>query len=280
MLPDAPVAAATTPVNGTVNQTLTLDGGASLGAIDSYAWRQTSGPGVTLSGANTARATFAAVSAGTYTFQLVVTGPGGTSTPMTVTAVISAATVTVADAGPDQTVVRGRAVTLDGSATQGANSVAWRQTGGPSVTLTGAGTTRPGFTLPEIGLPVSPGPNPGYTVNDTPLTFEVTATGAGGTASDQVVVTAQPEALTNVTARYRTRGEWRVSGTSSVLAGQRVAIVLGSDLRGAVIATTTVDATGLFDVRPTTPNPGTTTTVSVITTTGGRAVGVPITVTS
>lgn len=177
MQPDRPVASAQTPVNGFVGQTVTLDGSTSLGAIDSYAWRQTVGPAAILSGANTAKATFTASVTGTYTFQLVVTGPGGSST-------------------------------------------------------------------------------------------------------DRVVVSAQAETLSNLSVRYRTRGEWRLTGTSSLAAGQRVAVVLGADLRGQVIATATVDAAGLFDMRPTTPNPGTTTTVSIVTTTGGQALAVPITITS
>lgn len=280
MQPDRPVASAQTPVNGFVGQTVTLDGSASLGAIDSYAWRQTGGPAVTLSGATTARATFAAAAVGTYTFQLVVTGPGGVSDPMTVTAVVGAVVPAVANAGPDQTAVRGRTVTLDASASQGATSLTWRQVSGPAVTLTGAGTARPTFTMPEIALPAAPGPNPAYTVNSAPPAFEVTASGPSGSSTDRVVVNAQAEALSGLTVRYRTRGEWRITGTSSLAAGQRVTAVLGADLRGQVVATATVDAAGAFDMRPTTPNPGTTTTVSIIATTGGQALAVPITITS
>ncbi|MGW4946378.1 PKD domain-containing protein [Actinoplanes sp. NPDC004185] len=280
MTADAPVAVATAPATATAGQTVTLDGSGSLGVVDSWAWKQTAGPAVTLTGATTAKPTFVAATAGTYTFQLVATGPGGVSSPATATIVVGAATGTQAAAGPDQTVLRGRTVTLDGSASLGANTLAWRQLSGPAVTLTGAGTAKPTFTLPLLTLPASPGPNAAYTVNAAPLTFELTATGPSGTSTDQVVVTAQAETLSTVAARYRTRGEWRISGTSDVLAGQAVVAVLGSDLKGVVVGRGTVDATGAFDLRPTTPAPGTATTVSIITATGGQATAVPITITS
>ncbi len=280
MLPDAPVAVAASPIAAVAGQTVTLDGSGSLGAVDTYTWRQTSGPTTSLTGANTARATFTAAAAGTYGFELVVTGPGGTSAAMPVSVVVAAVTPMAADAGPDQTVVRGRTVTLDGSGTRGADSLSWRQVSGPAVTLTGAGTARPTFTLPTVPLPATPGPNPAYAVDGSAVVFELTATGPGGTGTDRVTVTPQAETLTGVTARYRTRGEWRLNGTSSLPAGQRVAVVLGPNLTGTVIAAGTVDAAGAFDLRPTTPAPGSTTTVSVITTTGGQALAVPVTVTS
>lgn len=56
---------------------VTLDGSASDGEIDSYSWAQTGGPAVSLSGANSAIATFIAPfvsSAVTLTFQLTVVG--------------------------------------------------------------------------------------------------------------------------------------------------------------------------------------------------------------
>ena len=54
---------------------VTLDGSASDGEIDSYSWAQTGGAAVSLSGANSAIATFIApfvASAVTLTFQLTV----------------------------------------------------------------------------------------------------------------------------------------------------------------------------------------------------------------
>jgi hypothetical protein len=53
-----------------------------------------------------------------------------------------------------------------------------------------------------------------------------------------------------VVARFRTgRGEWRVTGSTSILAGQRVTIVLGPNAQGKTIGSATVGAAGAFSVR-------------------------------
>jgi hypothetical protein len=110
-----------------------------------------------------------------------------------------------------------------------------------------------------------------------PATFTLTATGVDGvtTATDTVVVTPQVESITGVTARYRTAGgTWRVTGTTSILAGQRVTIVLGPLATGRTIGTATVDAVGAFSVRagskpdPRVPGPDEN-QVTVVSATGG-----------
>ena len=101
------------------------------------------------------------------------------------------------------------------------------------------------------------------------------------------------ETLTVNLARYRTRGEWRVDGTSDIKAGQKVAIVLGSKVnatggptlasaRGVVIGFATVDALGAWSYVGTGPNPTSplvTTTVTVVSAQGEQIIA-PITVTS
>jgi serine protease len=65
----------------------------------------------------------------------------------------------LADAGPDRSVNSGVQVTLDGRGSLAFNgrtisSYAWTQTGGPAVTLAGAGTAQPTFTSPAGGQTV------------------------------------------------------------------------------------------------------------------------------
>jgi hypothetical protein len=280
-LPGPPVVAAVAPSDAVVNQHVVLDGSGSAGEIDRYTWTQTAGPAVAIANADSAQATFTPTVVGSYTFALTVTGPGGQSGPMSVTTDVAAsAGPPTASAGPDQTVLRGQAVTLDASATKGADTVNWTQVSGPTVKLIGSTTTAPKFTYPSMSLPAAPGPNPGYVANNAPVVLRVTATGPGGTASDDVVIRPRVETITGVTARFRTRGEWRVAGTSDLIAGQRVTVVLGSTATGPVIGSGLVDAAGAFAVRATTPDPGTIRTVTIVTSTGGQVPGAPLTVTN
>jgi outer membrane autotransporter protein len=120
-----------------------------------YVWTLASGPSVTLAGAATVSPTFtappAAVGTQTLQFDLSVTDTFGASSTSTVDVTISPNQVSVADAGPDQTVTGGTSVTLAGSATDADNdplTYQWTQTSGPSVTLAGDTTLTPTFTAP------------------------------------------------------------------------------------------------------------------------------------
>lgn len=315
MQADLPVAAAfANPVDAAPGQRVTLTGTGSTGTIETYAWRQVPGTvtedvevtlpdgttgtqpstvevpvtdanRVVLAGAGTAVATFTAPGGytGPLAFELVVSGPAGTSEPVVVAVTVVApdpadpAPTPTADAGPDQTVRRTSTVRLDGAGSTLVDEMRWTRVSGPPVTLTGATTPGASFVMPPMGLPTSTtGPNPTYAPSDEPVVLRLTVTGQGGQeATDEVVVTPGAETLGVTAAEFRAGREWRVSGTSSVLAGQRVAVVLGSALTGRVLGFATVDAAGVWVFRgagAVTP-PATTTTVSAVSAVGGRTTG-------
>jgi hypothetical protein len=91
-----------------------------------------------------------------------------------------------------------------------------------------------------------------YMVNQQPITLKLTITGQGGaTATDEVVIRPQTETLTIGSAEFRAGVEWRVSGTSTILAGQRVAVMYGQPggTTGRVIGFANVDALGAWSFR-------------------------------
>lgn len=310
MQADAPVAAAfANPMDAAPGQRVTLTGTGSTGTISTWTWRQvpatvtedvevtlpdgttgtqpstvevpvTDANRVTLAGADTSMATFNAPAGfeGPLAFELVVSGPAGTSEPVVVSVTVVApdptqpAPTPTADAGADQTVRRGATVALDGSRSALVDTYAWTQVSGPPVTLSGAGSARPTFVMPLMALPTSTtSTNPSYTTSSTPVVLRLTVTGQGGQlATDEVTVAPAPETLAIAAAEYRAGTEWRVSGTSTILAGQRVAVVLGSALTGRVLGFTNVDAVGAWSFRGAgAVAPGTQSTVSAVSTMGG-----------
>lgn len=200
--------------------------------------------------------------AGPVAFSLVVTGPAGTSAPVTVTVQVLPAVespLVVADAGTDLEARRGAAVTLDGSASVLADDYRWRQVGPVDdagvltapVSLTGAEQASARFTFPLLALPAqNTTGNPGYTVNNPVLTVG--------------------------TAEFRAGREWRVAGTSTILGGQRIAVVLGTGPTGRVLGYANVDAAGAFSFRGAGAivPPTSVRTVSVVTAAGGELSGV------
>ena len=193
--PDQTVPEGTSPV--------TLDGSASsdaVGSIVSYAWTQTGGTVVVLSGADTTMPTFMAplvTAAGeTLTFELTVTDDSGQSGADTVDVVIQNTNqLPTANAGPDQMVSEGANVNLDGSASADSDGTiatyAWTQTAGPTVTITGANTATPSFTAPLVASP-------------TTLTFQLTVTdndgGQGSDAVDILITTFNAPPIANAGA--------------------------------------------------------------------------------
>jgi hypothetical protein len=310
---DLPTAAAfASPIDAAPGQRVTLTGTGSTGLITSYAWRQVpatvredvvigtdengqpiTGPSevevpvtdanrVTLTGDTSSVATFGAPPAeGPIAFELVVSGPAGESQPVVVQVTVKvpdpASDPVTADAGADQTVRRGSVVTLDGSASKLVDQYEWAQVSGPAVTLSTPNAAKPTFTFPLMPLPTgtTASGNPGYTVDRAPVVMRLRTEGQGQTATDEVTISAQPETLTITAAEWRNGNGWRISGTSNVLAGQRVAVVLGNALTGRVLGTTTVDAAGAWSFRGAAgiAPPAATTTVSAVSAQGDDHTG-------
>ena len=178
--------------NQTVNEgtDVTLNGSSSSdpeGGTLTYSWTQAAEPeDVTLGGNTTPTLTFTAPWFPTNTdmvFELTVTDSGGLTDTDTVTITVHANQPPIADAGEDQTVGEGAAVTLNGNASSDpegdALTYSWTQTAGPNVIVGGNTTATPTFTAPWLQA-------------DADLVFELTVTDSNGhnhTDTDTVTIT-------------------------------------------------------------------------------------------
>jgi hypothetical protein len=259
--PTPAVAFAGTDQTVVQGKSVTLDGGGSTGGITGFSWVQTAGPSVSLTGANTKTPTFTAptVTADTtLTFELTVAGPGNPA-PNSVDVTVLSTAPAAADsaAGPDQlAAVQGSTITLDGSASQNATGFAWKQTAGANVTLTGANTASPKFTMPK---------------GTESLTFQLTASNANGpdTTPDEVVIKPKPDTITISRAQFtRSGSEWRVEGTSDVF-GPGVTVTV-YNAAGAQIGTPqAVDTLGAWKLRVAPSAVGSSPSVTVKSSSGG-----------
>jgi len=191
---DGPTARAGADQNAVEGAQVCLDGSASTFApaqAPTYQWSQLSGPSVGLSAAGAASAqvcfTAPAVAQNTQLVFLLTTGQGAAAVDdvvvVNVTPAAEETNQVVADAGPDQTVSTGDAVSLDGRNSAGSGMAAltyqWAQTSGPAVSLTGAVTAVAGFAAPVVEAP-------------TEFVFTLTVHEGAAVAVDETVVTVNP----------------------------------------------------------------------------------------
>jgi len=150
--------------------------------------RRAGSPTVTLTDANTAKASFVAPIVGSkgasLTFQLTVTffrkDSNFSSTDSTVVNVTGDNDPPTADAGPDQNVDEETTVTLNGSNSfdpdDGIASYQWKQIAGPSVILSNPETVQPTFFAPNVGT------------DGMSFTFELVVTDVGGLQSSDTTI--------------------------------------------------------------------------------------------
>ncbi|MGB5923699.1 MAG: PKD domain-containing protein [Syntrophobacteria bacterium] len=181
---DPPTADAGPDQNVDEETTVTLDGSNSSDpddGIESYLWKQTAGPSVSLSNPQAVKPTFLAPDVGTdgvsFTFELTVTDYS--SLQSTDTAIINVIWLNdppTANAGTDQTVLEKSTVTLDGSNSSdpddGVASYQWKQVAGQSVTFSDPTDDQPTFEAPSFD-----------DSGDKPLVFDLIVTDEGGLQS-------------------------------------------------------------------------------------------------
>ncbi|MCY1042751.1 myxosortase-dependent M36 family metallopeptidase [Corallococcus sp. bb12-1] len=166
------------------NVTLAGSGEDADGDALTYQWEQLAGTEVTLTGATTAAPSFTAPDVSgttTLSFKLTVTAAGKSATDTVNVTVKNVDRAPTANAGADFEAASRASATLNGSGADvdgDALSFHWEQTAGDTVTLTGADTASASFTTPDVNAP-------------TELTFRLTVTAGGQSATDLVNVTVR-----------------------------------------------------------------------------------------
>jgi hypothetical protein len=220
----APVADAGAGQNTVAGTTVTLDGSASTdanGAPLTYAWTLSSipeGSRAVLDGADSARPSFVADAPGRYIASLIVHDGNASSAPQTITIEVAEGNAApVADAGPEQNVVAGAMVSLDGSASTDANedrlSFAWVLTSvpaGSTAVLTDADGPRPNFLADLPGIYVASLIVNDGTIDSAAATVAVTA--AAGNSAPTADAGAAQNALVGQTVTLDGTGSTDANG--------------------------------------------------------------------
>ena len=140
-----------------------------------------------------------------------------------------------------------------------------------------------GDAVPNLNGTITFSPAPGSSGN---VTFDYTVSDNNGLASNPATVTVNvvaPDTLAISLAQFRTRGEWRITGTASIPGpGNTITIHNGPDLTSPVLGTIAVDALGAFDFRlkNTAITPGPSNSISIESTKGGQLLNFPLSITN
>ena len=140
-----------------------------------------------------------------------------------------------------------------------------------------------GDAVPNTNGTITFSPAPGSSGD---ITFAYTVSDNNGLASIPATVTVNvvaPDQLNISLAQFRTRGEWRITGTASIPGpGNTITIHNGPDLTSPVLGTIAVDTAGSFDFRlkNTAITPGPTNTISIESTKGGQRLNFPLSITN
>lgn len=217
----------------TPGETVALEGSAG-GAFTSVLWTQAGGPAVVLSDPAILRPTFVVPDApgSSIALRLTVDGPGGPVSDDVVFTVVEALPPPVADAGLDQVAIPGAVVVLGGASV--GETFLWEQIDGDGVAVLDADDIpNPRFVFP---------------VGATFLVFRLTVGGPGGVATDDVEIRAAiGDSLVVDRAEYRIQqSRWRVRGTATVPAPNRVSVYLSDGV--TLVGTAPVDAEGIWDL--------------------------------
>ncbi len=172
-------------VDRTVNEGASVTLAATASDLENqsltYTWTQTGGPAVALSNASVASPSFTAPEGLTnvsLTFQVAVSDGTSTTYDSVTIHVNRDNDAPSVNAGANQSVNEGDAVTLSGGVTDPEGegvTYSWTQVGGPAVILSNTGSLTPTFTAPE-GL------------SNVTLTFQLTASDGTNTSVDTVAI--------------------------------------------------------------------------------------------
>ena len=206
--------------------TVTLTGSATVGtgSISNYAWQQISGATVSITGANSANASFVAPStAGSeIVLQLTVTDSSGTTATDTISiTVLADPDRLIANAGIDQSNIEiGATVTLTASASVGTGTISsyvWQQISGAAVSITSANSTTTSFVAPRATA----------TGATTAVVLQLTVTDSNNaTATDTITITV--DAFVPVTAI--TIGTHNTDYLAGVRNGTPITYALGTNV--------------------------------------------------